>query len=119
MRQDGIAQSQIINRMAVSNEFTTRDTTVNLPAYKNDVLNALAETGGLPGVNAKNEVKILRSSLLDARKRDEFVRAFYSQHCSDPCLCHPPLPDDPAIVRIPLRLPPGAVPNFRPEDIIL
>ena len=121
MRQDGIAQSQLAMQAgkAYSTEFSTRGTTVNLPAYKNDVLNALAETGGLPGVNAKNEVKILRSSLLDARKRDEFVRAFYEQSCADPCLCHPPLPDDPAIVRIPLRLPPGEVPNFRPDDIIL
>lgn len=118
MRQDGIAQDRT-RTGGMSDEFSTRGKTINLPAYKNDVLNALAESGGLPGVNAKNEVKILRSSLMDARKRDEFVRAFYAQRCDDPCLCHPPLPEDPSIIRIPLRLPPGAVPQFSPEDIVL
>ena len=33
---------------------------VELPAYENDVLHALSETGGLPGNDAKNEVLILR-----------------------------------------------------------
>jgi protein involved in polysaccharide export with SLBB domain len=122
MRQDGAAQQQFgggAESVMMSGFSSTRSDTVNLPAYKNDVLNALAETGGLPGVDAKNEIKILRSSLMDARKRDEFVRAFYSQSCEDPCLCHPPLPEDPAIVRIPLRLPPGETPRFSPQDIIL
>ncbi len=34
---------------------------VNLPVYKNDVLNALAETGGLPGLDAENALYIIRS----------------------------------------------------------
>lgn len=34
---------------------------IDLPAYENDVLNALALTGGLPGFNAYNEVIIHRS----------------------------------------------------------
>ena len=33
---------------------------VNLPVYKNDVLNALAETGGLPGLDAENAIYIIR-----------------------------------------------------------
>lgn len=33
---------------------------VALPAYKNDVLHALAETGGLPGLDAENTVYVLR-----------------------------------------------------------
>lgn len=93
---------------------------LNLPAYKNDVLNALAETGGLPGLDAKNEVKILRSSLADTAKRDAFVQEFYAAHDTpDPCDCPPPLPDDPSTIRIPLRLPPGQVPTFLPQDVIL
>jgi protein involved in polysaccharide export with SLBB domain len=36
---------------------------LELPAYQNDVLHALSKTGGLPGVDAKNEVKILRGAL--------------------------------------------------------
>ncbi|RMG41768.1 MAG: hypothetical protein D6725_00910 [Planctomycetota bacterium] len=34
---------------------------VNLPAYRNDVLHALAETGGLPGLDAENTIYIIRS----------------------------------------------------------
>ena len=92
---------------------------IELPAYQNDVLHALAITGGLPGESAKNEVKILRGTLADARRRDAFVQQFYACPPSDPCLCFPPLPEDPTIVRIPLRLPPGQIPTFSPDDIIL
>jgi hypothetical protein len=35
---------------------------VDLPAYENDVLTALTETGGLPGFDAKNEISIERHS---------------------------------------------------------
>ncbi len=35
---------------------------VDLRAYENDVLHALSETGGLPGLDAKNEVTILRGA---------------------------------------------------------
>jgi protein involved in polysaccharide export with SLBB domain len=100
-------------------ELSTRGQTVELDAYKNDVLNALAETGGLPGFSAKNEVKILKASRMDQARRDQFVREFYATPLADTCICRPPLPEDPAIVRIPLRLPPGVVPQIRPEDIVL
>jgi len=95
---------------------------VRLPAYQNDILHALVETGGLPGLNAKNEVKVLRASKADQGKRAEFMRNFYAQQQAamlDPCSCPPPLPEDPSILRIPLRLPPGVVPELRPEDVIL
>lgn len=94
---------------------------LKLKAYQNDVLNALMESGGLPGVNAKNEVRILRASKADQRRRDEFVQQFYQQYyCNpDPCGCPPPLPDDPSILKIPLRLPPGVIPQFGIEDMIL
>jgi protein involved in polysaccharide export with SLBB domain len=94
---------------------------VKLKAYQNDVLNALIESGGLPGVNARNEVKVLRASRADQRRRDEFVQQFYQQYyCNpDPCGCPPPLPEDPSVLKIPMRLPPGVIPSFRPDDIIL
>ena len=94
---------------------------IKLDAYKNDVLHALMASGGLPGINAKNEIKILRASKADQKKRDDFVQAFYQQYYSnpDPCGCPPALPDDPSLLRIPMRLPPGVIPAFRTEDIIL
>lgn len=35
--------------------------TLQLPAYRNDVLNALVESGGLPGLNAQNVLYVIRS----------------------------------------------------------
>jgi protein involved in polysaccharide export with SLBB domain len=116
MRQDGVRETTTVNGVPV--EQATRGQVVDLEAYKNDVMHALAATGGLPGLTARNEVLILRASLLDAQKRDQFVQEFFSTPI-EPCMCRPPLPPDPAIVRIPLRLPPGEVPAFRQEDIIL
>ena len=94
---------------------------LKLKAYQNDILNALMESGGLPGVNARNEIKILRASRADQRRRDEFVQQFYQQYyCNpDPCGCPPPLPEDPSVLRIPLRLAPGVVPQFALEDVVL
>ena len=95
---------------------------VKLPAYQNDVLHALVETGGLPGLNAKNEVKVLRASEADQRKRAQFMQQFYAQQLaaqSDPCSCPPELPDDPSVLRIPLRVRPGVIPDIRPADIRL
>lgn len=94
---------------------------IKLPAYQNDVLHALMETGGLPGLNAKNEVKILKASRYKPAERDLFVQNFYQHYYAhpDPCGCPPPLPEDPNIIRIPMRLPPGVLPSIRPEDVIL
>ena len=94
---------------------------LQLPAYQNDVLHALIESGGLPGLNALNEVKVLKASRIDLARRDDFIRSFYANYYAnpDPCGCPPPLPDDPTILRIPLRLPPGVIPALRPEDVIL
>jgi hypothetical protein len=122
MRQDGVTGNNVAAGLnsAMGLSQGSRGQVVNLSAYKNDVLHALAMTGGLPGNDVKNEIKILRGRLLDYRQRDAFIREFYQTNCDQgPCLCAPPLPEDPAIIRIPLRLPPGQVPQFRQDDIIL
>jgi protein involved in polysaccharide export with SLBB domain len=92
---------------------------VDLPAYQNDVLNALTRTGGLPGLDAMNEVVIQRGSAGD---RGDLVR-LQELTANTPC---PPCagPDAVAaaggqVVRIPLRLPPDAPVPFRPEDVVL
>ncbi len=116
VRQD--VQSETVRGSLGGSAEVGKGQIVELKAYQNDVMHALAETGGLPGLNAKNEVKILRGRLADAERRDAFVSEFYKTY-QDPCMCPPPLPEDPSIVTIPLRLPPGEVPTFRPEDIML
>jgi protein involved in polysaccharide export with SLBB domain len=89
--------------------------TVDLPAYENDVLNALARTGGLPGLDAENEVIIQRGYFdespdaivkkldrLPACARASSVASLGGKR-----------------IRIPLRLRPEEPPPFRPEDVVL
>jgi protein involved in polysaccharide export with SLBB domain len=85
---------------------------VNLPAYKNDVLNALAQTGGLPGLDAENEVIIQRGYFQDFGDAQSVLN-----HVE----CGPggAAAAGTQMIRIPMRLRPGEEPPFRPEDVIL
>jgi hypothetical protein len=85
---------------------------INLPAYENDVLNALAVTGGFPGTDAANEIIIERGGLkqnldiADKMNKLESSRKSYDSGTG-------------TILRIPLRYQKGEKPRFKPEDIIL
>jgi len=87
---------------------------VELPAYENDILHALSESGGLPGLDAKNEVTILR-------------RAFDPTSGPMPELLPSELPmlltpdlRHPNVMKIPLRAIPGEpLPALKPHDVIL
>ena len=94
---------------------------MQLPAYKNDVLNALSRTGGLPGVNAKAEIRVLRGDRVNISQRDQQLQEFYrTRNASEfPYGIVPRISDETATVSIPLRLKPGESPNIRTEDIIL
>lgn len=91
--------------------------TVDLPAYENDLLHALNETGGLPGLDARNLVFIIRGLPQDGLAFDKLRAAINS--CQEPCGCPPDLPEDPNITIIPIRYFPENVPTFTEEDIIL
>jgi hypothetical protein len=84
-----------------------------LPAYENDVLHALAQTGGLPGLDAVNEVVIQRGYFQEGSDREMLLQELQAPHA----------PGEAAggkqTIRIPLRLRPGQMPSMRPEDIIL
>jgi len=94
---------------------------LQMPAYKNDLLNALAETGGMPGLNAKSEVRILRGDRVSIEQRDREVDEFYRTNGPDqfPYGVVPQLPDESNVVKIPTRVKPGDKLNFTTEDIIL
>jgi len=91
---------------------------VDLPAYENDVLHALAQTGGLPGLDAVNEVVIQRGYFQDGIDREALVGKLEGL----PSGCNPQealAAESGQTVRIPLRLRPGELPFIRPEDIVL
>ncbi|HEX6987185.1 MAG TPA: polysaccharide biosynthesis/export family protein, partial [Planctomycetaceae bacterium] len=90
---------------------------IDLPAYENDLLHALTETGGMPGLDAKNEVIIYRGGMNGAIDHDLLIAQL--NNGVGPCGSLIPLPDDPNAIRIPLRFYPEDPPRFTEEDIIL
>jgi protein involved in polysaccharide export with SLBB domain len=91
--------------------------TIDLPAYENDVLHALNETGGLPGTDAKNEIFIIRGSFEEGRNQDEIIA--HLRAAQQPCDCPTPLPDNPSVTKIPIRFHPDELPQFTEDKIIL
>jgi protein involved in polysaccharide export with SLBB domain len=89
---------------------------VDLPAYENDVLHALAVSGGLPGLDAYDEVIIYRHCFRDGSGREAVRLGMEAQQPG-----HAALALGPGVqaVHIPLRLPPGAPLPVRPEDVVL
>ena len=93
---------------------------LDLPAYQNDVLRALSKTGGMPGVDAENQVYIYRGMFEDGMDYDEILTSHCLANCEDPCFCNEgPLPDPPNVTRIPLRYPPNRAPSFTEDDVLL
>jgi hypothetical protein len=90
---------------------------IDLPAYENDVLHALARTGGLPGLESYSEVIIFRGCFQD----EDGCRLLLQQANGTPA---GKLPLDklcPAaqVIRIPLRLPLGDLPAVKTSEVIL
>jgi hypothetical protein len=79
---------------------------LDLPAGENDVLNALGRSGGTPGLDAYNEV------IVEHRSRAMRIPPPGGQLAGTQVI-------RPQIVRIPLRLAPGEMPAFGPNDVLL
>lgn len=101
--------SEVIGPRKKSNGFD-----LELPAYENDLLNALTRTGGLPGLDARNEVVIFR-----ARSRAKGDQALAKQ-----LVAQCPSSNDwdsvaqaagVEVIRVPLRLPRGRRRRFDPR----
>jgi protein involved in polysaccharide export with SLBB domain len=85
---------------------------VELPAYHNDVLHALARTGGLPDLDAYNEIIIHRDSM------------YKKPIARQPDKAKPGEPKEAAVrvgetIRIPLRQPFGSPMAFGPDEVTL
>ena len=91
---------------------------VDLPAYENDVLHALAETGGLPGLDAYDEVVVERGCFQDGPGRAAVLAALEGGAIA-PGHPRPVLPCCREVVHIPLRALPGHPLPLRPEDVVL
>jgi protein involved in polysaccharide export with SLBB domain len=76
---------------------------VDLNAYENDVLSALARTGGLPGLDASNTIIIQRGAAANTKTGLTLTEIAAATEQ----------------LRIPLRMRPDEKINFKPEDVIL
>ena len=114
----GRGQATAVNNRS---DQSSRGFVLQMPAYQNDVLNALTQTGGLPGLNAKSEIRILRGDRLQIAQRDREVREFYRSNSPDqfPYGVIPTVADETNTIKIETRLRPGQIPSFQAEDIIL
>lgn len=103
-------------------------TSLELPAYRNDVLEALSQTGGLPGLNAKNEVVILRKAYSEEFSKTDYMGdsldvGYAQSQVADRYNATGTISDlssELGIVRIPLRV--GAneePPQLTSEDVTL
>jgi hypothetical protein len=90
---------------------------VDLPAYENDVLHALAQTGGLPGLDAYDGIVIQRNCFHSVEDRKALVgqlEVLPSKAGTGAVPCA-----GGEVIRVPFRCPHGAVATFPPEEIIL
>jgi protein involved in polysaccharide export with SLBB domain len=93
---------------------------LDLPAYENDVLTALTRTGGLPGLDALNEVIIQRGAMQARADWPAVMPDLGPQSQRGPqCLAAAGMGAAGRITRIPLRLRPGEPIPFQREDVIL
>lgn len=104
-RQEGGGTPTTVQEGLATNAKRGTGFRVDLPAYENDVLHALSQTGGLPGTDALNEI------IVEHRHKNG-RRAATSGQVGEPQMC-------PNVVRIPLRLHRDQAPPFTPEDVVL
>ena len=90
---------------------------IELPAYENDILHALVETGGLPGLDAKDDVWILRRKSVDPVQLQALAHSV--NQSDDPSKVMHSEFSESEIVKIPLRVCPGAPAPFTVDDVIL
>ncbi len=111
LREDAQAFTQQTGAQVIGQTRRGQGFTLSLPAGENDVLRALNQTGGLPGLDARNEVTILRNlkgrpidpaAAMDGAVRKQLV-----------------MNGEVVAVRIPLRIYPEQKVEVDERDVIL
>ncbi len=90
---------------------------VRLPAYENDILHALALTGGLPGQDAVNAVVIYRDCFQDRKEGELLMQQLQGKEFDKKSL--PKLVRSGRVTRIPLSVTPGETIRLNEEEIVL
>ncbi len=91
-------------------------TVVDLPAYESDVLHALATSGGLPGIDAYNEVWVLRRASFQEGDVEQIQSKLDATSSTDIASCIPPHVE---AICLPLKLCSGEPIPFSSADVIL
>ncbi len=108
----GFTTAGIGGILATSNKRGTGHV-IDLPAYENDVLHALALTGGFPGLDAYNAVFVFRGGMSDPALVGQL------QALAPGCNPKAVAGFQGEVTVIPLRTRPGAEPPLRPQDVEL
>jgi len=103
------------NEIYLDEGLNTESFSIDLPAYENDILHALSETGGMPGESAKNEIVILRGALNGNQNPNAIVQAIGASHGNHKSKTL----DGANVVRIPIRGEVGSFPDLSEADITL
>jgi len=117
IREDGsTGRSQNLrqNEIFVDDEITSESFSIELPAYENDVLHALSETGGLPGQRALNEIVVLRGGQNNGDS-GAVIQAVGAPNFGGTSATL----DGANAIRIPIRAERGQFPNLSEQDITL
>ena len=117
IREDGVqgpTRNIRKNETFVDDEMKSESFSIELPAYENDVLHALSETGGLPGERAKNQIVVLRGGQ-NGGHDNAIIQAVGAPSVSTSS----PTMDGANAIRIPIRGERGTFPALSEQDIIL
>lgn len=120
LRDDtGNSQPTLIQKAQAVYTRSGRGDVVDLPAFENDVLHALAATGGLPGLEAYNHVWVLKSEFVDPKQREKQLAENDFVADQDAAAAFRALDVSHRAIRIPLRADPCETLPFAPADILL
>ena len=120
IREDGATSNRgqaSLNRNSIylDESLQTESFSIELPAYENDVLHALSETGGMPGESALNELIILRGAMNQGQNSGAIIQAVGAQYGSNESQTL----EGANVVRIPIRGEAGTFPQLSEADITL
>jgi protein involved in polysaccharide export with SLBB domain len=119
IREDGNSSrgQQNLNRNAIYQDEgkISESFSIDLPAYENDILHALSESGGMPGERAKNEIVVLRGGQNSGQNMGAIVQAIGPNGGSQQAATL----ESANVVRIPIKGEAGSFPTLSEADITL